>query len=256
MANDKTNDFWDAKLYDKAHDYVWQMAGGVIDLLDPKPGETILDLGCGTGHLASQLAQRGATVIGFDPSEKMLETARTEYPQLDFRVADARSFDFPERFDAVFSNAVLHWIHQPEAVIERVAHHLKPGGRFVAEFGGKGNVAALENSLRVAAEKLNLPPFGQLNYFPSIAEYTTLLEKGGLEPTFATLFDRPTPLDGPHGARHWMEQFRAGYLDTLSSQDREAILTEAENSLRPILLGENGWFADYRRLRFVAIKKG
>jgi hypothetical protein len=126
----------------------------------------------------------------------------------------------------------------------------------VAEFGGKGNVAAFESAMKAAAEKLGLPPFGQLNYFPSIGEYTPLLEKAGLEVTFATLFDRPTPLDGPHGARHWMEQFRAGYLDTLQPEQRVAILDEAEESLRPILLGENGWFADYRRLRFVAVKKG
>lgn len=250
------NDFWDAKLYDQAHNYVWQMGAGVIELLKPQAGEVVLDLGCGTGHLTAQIAARGARVIGFDPSEKMLETAREQYPDLDFRVADARNFDFPERFDAVFSNAVLHWIHEPEAVIERVTHHLKIGGRFVAEFGGKGNVAALENAMRVAADKLELPPFGQLNYFPSIGEYTSLLEKVGLEPTFATLFDRPTPLDGPHGARHWIEQFRAGYLDTLEPQQHEAILDEAENLLRPILLNENGWFADYRRLRFVAVKKG
>jgi SAM-dependent methyltransferase len=248
------SDFWNAKTYDEAHDFVWQLGVGVVDLLKPQHGELILDLGCGTGHLANQIALRGVNVIGLDPSEKMLETARREYSYLDFRVADARTFDFPERFDAVFSNAVLHWIHEPERVIERVAHHLKPGGRFVAEFGGKGNVAAFEKAMTGAAEQLGLPRFGDVNYFPSIGEYASLLEKGGFEVSFATLFDRPTLLDGEEGARNWLLQFRGAYLDALDAADREAVLDLAVRRLRPILYGENGWFADYRRLRFVATK--
>jgi trans-aconitate methyltransferase len=246
------SDFWNAKLYDEKHDFVWQMGAGVIELLNPEPDELILDLGCGTGHLTAQIASHGAQVVGFDPSEKMLETARREYPNLEFRLADARNFDFPERFDAVFSNAVLHWIHEPELVIERVAHHLRPGGRFVAEFGGKGNVAALEEAIRAVAEELQLPPFRDTNYFPSISEYTTLLERGGFEVGLATLFDRPTPLDGPHGARVWVEQFRGAYLEGLEEEAREALLDEVEKRLRPILYGVDGWFADYRRLRLVA----
>lgn len=250
------SDFWNAELYDKTHDFVWQMGAGVIDLLNPQPAELILDLGCGTGHLTAQIEQCGAKVIGFDPSSKMLENARREYPQLDFREADARTFDFPERFDAIFSNAVLHWIHEPELVIERVAHHLKPGGRFVAEFGGKGNIAALEGAMSAAAAQLGLPPFRDTNYFPSIGQYSPLLEEGGFEVRFATLFDRPTPLDGPHGARVWLEQFRGAYLDKLDEADRQAVLDEAEKRVRPVLYGDNGWFADYRRLRFVAVKQG
>ncbi|RYG60250.1 class I SAM-dependent methyltransferase, partial [bacterium] len=103
------SDFWNANLYDDKHNYVWQMGAGVLDLLDPQPGELILDLGCGTGHLTARIEQRGAAVIGLDPSEKMLETARREYQDIDFRQDDARTFEFPERFDAIFSNAVLHW---------------------------------------------------------------------------------------------------------------------------------------------------
>ena len=247
---------WNAKLYDQSHDYVWQMGAGVVELLNPQPGETVLDLGCGTGHLTAQIASRGANVVGFDPSQTMLETAKNQFPELDFRLADARNFDFSERFDAVFSNAALHWIHEPELVIERVAHHLNRGGRFVAEMGGKGNVAALENGLRDAAALLGLPSFGDFNYFPSVGQYATLLENGGFEVSFATLFDRPTPLDGPHGARNWLIQFRASYLDSLPNEARHAVLDEAEARLRPILLTENGWFADYRRLRFVARKLG
>lgn len=246
---------WDAKLYDQTHDYVWQMGAGVIELLAPQPDETILDLGCGTGHLSAQIAASGARVVGFDASIEMLETARNSFPDLDFRVADARDFRFEERFDATFSNAALHWIHEPELVIERVFHHLKPGGRFVAEMGGKGNVAALESALRDAALALGLPAFEDFNYFPSIGEYTTLLEAGGFEVSFATHFDRPTPLDGPRGARNWMIQFRGAYLEKLESAAREAVLDEAEKRARPLLWKDGAWFADYRRLRFVARKE-
>lgn len=245
---------WNPNLYDQNHDFVWQMGAGVVDLLKPQAGEQILDLGCGTGHLTAQIAATGAQVVGFDSSGEMLEKARHNFPDLDFRQADARDFDFAGRFDAVFSNATLHWIHEPTRVIERVYHHLQPGGRFVAEFGGKGNVAALETALGDAARSLGLPAFGDFNYFPRLGEYAALLETGGLEVRFATLFDRPTPLDGPHGARNWLIQFRGAYLDTLQVAERAAVLDEAEERLRPILSQNGGWFADYRRLRFAAFK--
>lgn len=245
---------WNANSYDQNHPFVWQMGAGVVELLAPQAGESVLDLGCGTGHLTAQIAASGARVVGFDASPEMLQKARAGHPGLDFRLADARDFDFPERFDAVFSNAALHWIHEPTRAIERVAHHLKPGGRFVAEMGGRGNVAALETALRDAARALGLPRFGDFNYFPRLGEYAGLLEAGGFEVAFATLFDRPTPLDGPRGARNWLVQFRGAYLDALDDAAREAVLDEAETRLRPILHREGGWFADYRRLRFMAVK--
>lgn len=252
MAENAMN--WNAELYDQKHDYVWQMGAGVVDLLNPLPSEHILDLGCGTGHLSAQIAAGGAHVVGFDASPSMLDQARQNFPDLDFRHADARDFCFEERFDAVFSNATLHWIHEPARAIERVAHHLNPGGRFVAEMGGKGNIAALETALREAASALGLPEFGDFNYFPSLGQYSALLEAGGFEVRFATLFDRPTPLDGPRGARNWLRQFRGAYLDALGDAAREAVLDEAEARLRPVLHRESGWFAPYRRLRFVAVK--
>lgn len=248
------SDHWNPRTYDDKHDFVWQLGAGVLELLHPKAGEIILDPGCGTGHLTAQIARSHALAIGFDPSLNMLETARRAYPHLDFRQADGRDFDFPERFDAVFSNAALHWIHEPEAVIARVFHHLKSGGRFVVEFGGKGNVAALDRALGEAAQKLGLPPFCALNYFPSVGQYASLLEQVGFEVRFATLFNRPTPLNGEHGARNWLRQFRAVYLDSLEPAASMAVLDEAENFLRPILYKDDAWFADYRRWQFSAFK--
>ena len=248
------NPHWNTETYDQNHDFVWQMGEGVVELLNPQNGEWILDLGCGTGHLTSQIAEFGALVVGFDASASMIETARHNYPHLDFRLADARDFGFFERFDAVFSNAALHWIHESEKPIARVALHLKTGGRFVAEMGGQGNIAALETALRDSARALGLPDFEDFNYFPSIGQYAAQLEKGGFEVRSATLFDRPTPLDGENGARNWLLQFRGAYLDALKIDERESVLDEAEERLRPILYREGNWFADYRRLRFVAVK--
>src|SRR5579863_1826995 len=134
---------WNPTLYDARHAFVWEKARGLIDLLAPQPGERILDLGCGTGQLASEIASVGATVVGVDRSPEMIAEARMKFPELRFDVADARALPFAQEFDAVFSNATLHWIPQADQVIVGVVRALKPGGRFVAEFGGKGNVRIL-----------------------------------------------------------------------------------------------------------------
>lgn len=244
---------WDAQTYDAKHNFVWKLAAGVIELLEPKKGERILDLGCGTGHLTAKIAESGAQVVGLDPSERMLAQARDAYPKLELHQGDGRDFSFPEPFDAVFTNATLHWIPEADAVIAAVARNLKPGGRFVGEFGGKGNVATLHQSLAEAAAQLGLPAFepNHTHYFPSPAEYATKLENGGFEISFLTIFDRPTPLEGEHGGRNWLKQFCAFYLDGLEAGPREAVLDKAEEIMRPKLYKDGGWHADYRRLRFV-----
>src|SRR5258707_4644091 len=134
---------WNVSLYDQKHAFVFEYGKGVISLLEPKAGETILDLGCGTGHLAKSIADAGARVVGMDSSASMVEAAQTAYPDIEFLVADARNFSFPTRFDAVFSNATLHWVPEAESVVQCIARALKPGGRFVTEFGGKGNEAQI-----------------------------------------------------------------------------------------------------------------
>src|SRR5262249_37129739 len=144
-------DRWDAALYDAKHAFVWKHGESLIELLAPRPGERVLDLGCGTGHLTARLAAAGAEGVGLDQSPAMTEQARRAYPQVPFVEADARDFDLKEPFDAVFSNATLHWVREPGRVVACVARALKPGGRFVAEFGGKGNVRALAAGLGHAA---------------------------------------------------------------------------------------------------------
>src|SRR2546423_311364 len=143
---------WDASRYDDGCSFVWKHGASVIELLAPEAGERILDLGCGTGHLTAQIAARGAAVVGIDRSPEMIATARRDYPRLRFEVADAESFRFAEPFDAVFSNAAIHWMKDQQAVAAAVWQALKPGGRFVAEFGGKGNIRSIESALRRALQ--------------------------------------------------------------------------------------------------------
>lgn len=245
---------WDAGLYDDKHSFVWKLAAGVLELLDAKSGERILDLGSGTGHLTARIAKTGAHVVGIDRSPEMIRQAKEKYPSLRFEVMDAREIALEGTFDAVFSNATLHWIKQPERVIGGIKRILRPGGRFVAEFGGKGNTQELLKAIQRSWTKLGLAhPARHPWYYPTIAEYAGLLEQHGFEVTYATLFDRPTPLDdGVHGLRNWLEMFGSAFAEGLPKVDQERLLAEIERDLRPKLFRDEQWVMDYRRLRIVA----
>ena len=247
---------WNTGLYDEKHSFVWKHGAALIDLLAPQPGERILDLGCGTGHLTAQIAESGADVVGIDSSSEMVAEARRLYPHSRFEVGDARDFDLREAFDAAFSNAVLHWIKEPEPVIACVRRALRPGGRFVAELGGRGNVRAIVAGLADAARTIGLGAWEHPWYYPGIGDYAPLLERAGLEVTDASLFDRPTPLEGEEGIRHWVTMFAGDLLDRVPSDDREAFFRRLEAVLRPALYRQGTWFADYRRLRIVARRTG
>jgi trans-aconitate methyltransferase len=245
---------WDAGLYDDKHSFVWKLAVGVLELLDAKPGERILDLGCGTGHLTARIAEAGAHAVGVDRSPEMIRQATEKYPSLRFEVMDAREIALDGKFDAVFSNATLHWIKEPERVIAGIKKLLRPDGRFVAEFGGKGNTRELLNAVHHARVKLRLAGAAPHPwYYPSLAEYVGLLEQHGFEVTYATLFDRPTPLDdGVCGLRNWLEMFGDSFVEGLPEAARESLLTEIERDLYPKLFHDDHWVMDYRRLRIVA----
>ena len=253
-----SQDFWNSALYEGSHAFVWQYGESLLELLVPKAGERILDLGCGTGQLTEKIAQSGAFVHGIDSSLSMISTARSNYPQLDFAVADARNFQVNEPLDAVFSNAVLHWIKEPDAVINCVAKALKPGGRFVAEFGGKGNVGAIVRALLSVLSEIGCEEPQALNpwYFPSIGEYAGLLEKQGFDVGYAVLFDRPTPLEGGSASMaNWIKMFAGGFLSGLSNDVRSHVIRTVEEHLRSVLYRDGNWNADYRRIRIVAVKK-
>ena len=248
---------WDAGLYDEKHSFVWKLAADLLELLAPKKDEKILDVGCGTGHLSAKIAAAGAQVTGIDLSPDMIAQARTEHPAIDFEVADARSLKYANEFDAVFSNATLHWICDPEPAIHSISNALHKGGRFVAEFGGKGNVAGLMSAIQRAWENLHPPvALPRVWYYPSLAEYAGALEKHGLEVTYATLFDRPTPLeDGSRGLANWLNMFGAPFFHALPENLAEKWKQEVANEARYDLFRDGHWVLDYRRLRIVAHRR-
>lgn len=248
---------WDAELYDNQHSFVSNFGTNVVELLSPQPDEYILDLGCGTGHLTEKIANCGAQVLGIDSAESMIIQACSHYPHLKFELADATNLQFTEDFDAVFSNAVLHWVKQPQKVIAGVYRALKPGGRFVAEFGGKGNVQKIIAAIYTVMDAAGYPLEESANpwYFPSIGEYGTLLEKQGFELTFASLFERPTVLDDPEkGMQNWIKMFGNNFLAVLPDDKQGEILADIEKQLRPDLYQNGTWFADYKRIRVIAKK--
>jgi len=245
---------WNAELYDQKHSFVFEYGKDIVSLLAPQVGERILDLGCGTGHLTQQIGQAGAQVTGIDASASMIATAKQTYPALDFVVADATQFSFAEPFDAVFSNAVLHWIPDADGVAERIAQALKPGGRFVAEFGGQGNIQTIVDAASaVIHEKLQIETAHGW-YYPSIGEYAAVLERHGLEVRSAALFDRLTGLEGERGMHNWLDMFGARMLREVPPERTAGIVDALVERLKPALYRDGVWYADYRRLRVVAVK--
>lgn len=248
---------WNASAYQNQCNYVWQHGKGLLAQLDPQAGERILDLGCGTGQLTQQIAASGAEVLGMDYDLAMITQARANYPQLRFDVANAEDFQISPAVDAVFSNAALHWVRRPEAAVCCIAAALKPGGRFVAEFGGKGNVQAILTALEDVSGRTGLSPW----YFPSVGEYSVLLESVGIEVIYANLFDRPTAL-GKAGLAGWLEMFGQRFFDSLSSSEWTELVKAVEAKVPQLYQEDNldshqegKWIADYRRLRVVAMKR-
>ena len=248
------SDQWQPGLYDDKHSFVWKLGATVVELLAPQPGERILDLGCGTGQLTAQIAESGVEIVGLDQSPSMIEEATRLYPLLHFQVGDAHDFEFDEPFDAVFSNAVLHWISNPDQVTRCIAGALKDGGRIAVEFGGKGNVRHLSAAIEAACETVTGERVTHPWYFPSISEFSAVLENHGLEATQVALVDRPTPLEGEDGLRNWVRMFGGHWLTRIPLPRHDEFFQLVEDHGRSMLFRDGKWHADYRRLRAVAVK--
>jgi trans-aconitate methyltransferase len=234
---------WDAERYQSRHSYIFRYGEALVDLLAPKAGEHIIDLGCGAGQLTAKIAEAGASVTGIDRSPEMIAQARANFPEIDFRLGGAADFAVAEPVDAVFSNAVLHWVRDARAAAVCVARSLKPGGRFVLEMGGRGNTQTLLDMVAEVAGPVEIPW-----YFPSVGEYAAVLESAGFEVRMATLFDRPTKVEGENGLEDWLVMFGSGL--GLSAEQRG----EVARRLRGRMYREGSWILDYRRLRVVAIR--
>lgn len=255
MSNSDTN--WNVELYNNKHGFVHQYGEQLIEILDPKPGELILDLGCGAGQLTNKIAGFGAKVIGLDSSAEMIESAKHSFPELEFHILDAADFRFKAPFDVIFSNAALHWVTDQEKAVQCIYQNLKKGGRLVVEFGGRGNVDSIVQALKKALIQFGYEENSKLNrwYFPSISEYTQLLENKGFEVVFAHLYDRPTLLDSPDaGIKDWIEMFGKDFFKGVSDSDKQRILNQVQNDVMDTCFREGKWYADYRRIRIHAIK--
>jgi trans-aconitate methyltransferase len=241
---------WDRNTYLEHAAYVPSLGAAVLELLDPQPGERILDVGCGEGTLTGQIVARGATVVGVDSSPDMADAARVR--GLNVRVENAEALTFDAEFDAVFSNAALHWIRDQDAALSGIARALRPGGRFVAEFGGHGNIAAIEVAMRAVLARRGLPERHN-RYYPTDDEYRARLESHGFTVEDIALIPRPTPL--ATGIRGWLEIFERATLDRVGDA-ASAVLDEVEELLRPSLCDRQGrWTADYVRIRFHATRQ-
>jgi trans-aconitate methyltransferase len=243
---------WDPQQYEQHGAFVHGLAGGVLEWLAPVAGERILDLGCGDGQLTKRILATGASVVGLDSSPQMVAAAHEL--GLDVTAGDAEAIPFEARsFDAVFSNAALHWVRNHDAMLSGVKRVLKPGGRFAAEFGGHGNIAAIRVAMRSAIERFGLDASREdVNYYPTPQVYTRRLEQHGFTVERMALIPRPTPLP-EGGMKGWIRTFRRGVLETMPEEVREKIVEEAASLLAPALLDEEGnWTADYVRLRFIA----
>jgi trans-aconitate methyltransferase len=235
---------WNAKQYQRRHSYVFQYGQAVLDLLAPQRGEKILDLGCGSGQLSAAIAYAGAAVIGLDSSPEMLAEARAHYPTIEFRLGDAADFALESPVDAVFSNAVLHWVKNAAGAAGCISRALKPGGRLVAEFGGHGNIQPVVDAIHDVLGPVEMPW-----YYPSIGEYASVLDQNGLETRQAWLIDRPTAVEGEDGMEDWLAVFTGAFMG-------EAQRKRIAQKLRPNHYKDGIWTVDYRRLRIVACKTG
>ena len=244
---------WDPDGYARNARFVAELGQAVVELLAPQPGERILDLGCGDGYLTAKLAAMGVEVLGVDASAAQVEASLRLGVKAEVR--NALDLDYDAEFDAVFSNATLHWIRDADRAIANVFRALKPGGRFVGEFGGAGGLAHIRTALAAALARRGLE-FAALDpwYFPTADDYRARLERPGFVVETIALFPRPTPLPGEMTA--WLETFARSFTSALEPGDCPAFLAEVQEALRPHLFADGKWTADYVRLRFRARKPG
>ncbi|WGH76794.1 methyltransferase domain-containing protein [Tenacibaculum tangerinum] len=254
----ETRTKWQPELYNQKHSFVYHYGEALIKLLNPKQNERVLDVGCGSGQLTDKINNLSNEAIGIDKSAEMIADAKSKFPNIEFHVGDAENFAFEKKFDAIFSNATLHWVKNYRRAIQCMYDNLKPNGKIVVEFGGKGNVQTIVNQLRNSLKKRNYKEQSDLHlwYFPSIGEYSTALESAGFRVLLAEHYDRPTELaDENTGIKDWISMFAESFFIGVSENHIAEIKCEVQEKIKKQCLINGKWFADYKRIRIVATKE-
>lgn len=243
---------WNSSLYDSKHDFVAEYGKGLLEFIQKNDGQTILDLGCGTGTLTVQLSGLCNKVMGVDSSQNMIDKAKEQFDNIEFMVCDALALPFEKEFDVVFSNAVFHWINDHDLLLKNIHKVLKSQGNLVCEFGASGNIATIENDFANACKGMGYDYKPKFN-FPTTENFGKLLEKNGFVIDRIYDYDRPTPLkDNEKGLANWMKQFFASELAVMPEDIKVTVIKKVEESTRETLWNGNEWVADYRRLRAAA----
>jgi SAM-dependent methyltransferase len=241
---------WSAERYKYHAWFIPSLATGVVALLHLQPGERVLDLGCGEGTLSEELVAKGAKILGIDTSREFIEAAHSR--GVGVRYMDAQALEFENQFDAVFSHASLHLMPDPDAVIEGAFRGLRPGGRFVGEFGGQGNEAAIRAAVSAVCARRGIAE-GAAPYNPSAEEYRAKLEAAGFVVETIALIPRPTPL--PSGIEGFLATFERPWLKELTLEEQDEVIADIADELRPVLCDNAGvWTVDFVNLRFRARK--
>ena len=246
---------WNASDYQKNFAFVPSYGESVMALLTKPAGAFVVDLGCGNGSLTPKLAEKGYRVLGIDDSETMLELARKNHPELTFRKGNAVNVQLEQKADAIFSNAVMHWIDakDQQATLNNLYQQLVPGGEFVCEFGGYGNAEKVHSALEQSFRERGLE-YPRVFFFPTIGQYASMLEEAGFRVEFATLFDRPTVQNGPDGLENWIRMFVKEPFRTVSEPVKDESIREAVSRLRENLWKGDHWIVDYVRIRIRAVR--
>ncbi|MBF7016051.1 class I SAM-dependent methyltransferase [Staphylococcus durrellii] len=247
---------WNSELYDAKHSFVAKYGEGIATLLNVQNSENILDLGCGTGDLTHKIAQQGAIITGVDASPEMIMQAQKKYPEIHFEVADASTLSTLNQYDAIFSNAVLHWTFNHLKIFKNCYSALKDNGRFIAEFGAYHNIKMVSDAIEQAI--VNLGYTYRADYFPwnfrQDKDIKADLIHAGFKDVTVESFDRPTALEGEDGLVNWLVMFSDNLLKDYTYEQKHNVYQECSRLLQDELYEAGQWIVDYRRVRIFAYK--